>query len=171
MSTSHPLDDYHPTANPLHARDLSPDPDGLTRAELEAIVDDILTPIQAAFWRKLHGPDAGRTAATTLAGHCGYTVTTPGSIRQEVREIVGKIEERGVSRSRAFQIMTGFTRDRVAQVLSDLLDSDDEKVRAKVADTAARCLGMGTVSSSVTVNVGVQINARIARLVDDDAGD
>jgi hypothetical protein len=148
----------------------------LTRAELEAIVDDCHgtdTPARK-LWAYLHGPEAGRTSAYALAQRSGYNNNDPTSqwyvtsatVSQICRDIIGKVEGRGIARARAYQVMTDWTPARVARVLSGLLDSGDAKVAQRAADTSARCLGMmQSVAPQVNVNVGIVLSGRVSKLL------
>jgi len=150
----------------------------ISRAELEALVDDTLgvdTPPRR-MWTYLHGPEAGRTSAYALLQRSGYTNEDPSSqwyvttatVNHTCREIIGRVEARGIARARAYQVMTDWTPARVARVLSGLLNSDDSKTALKAADVSGRLLGMGTASPQVTVNVGVQVlSGRAGRLLRD----
>jgi len=145
------------------------DHNDISRAELEALVDDVLTLQEATLWRLMHGPEAGRTHLSTLVLRAfPDTIKSNAECSKIAREVVGKVESRGVPRARAFQVMTGFNRDRVSVLLAQFADDPDPKIALKALDISARCLGMGTASPQVTVNVGVQVlSGRVGSLLAD----
>jgi len=150
------------------------DTQDISRAELEAVVDDSLTPREAALWRLMHSHEAGRCHLRSMCLRVGYPDSTSNSDASGyARNVIGKVEARGVSRARAFQVMTGFNRDRVSILLSQYCDDDDPKTALKALDISARCLGMGaTPAGNVTVNVGVQVlSGHAGRLLRDALAD
>lgn len=161
------------TSTPL---DLQPDAsnDDLTRAELEAIVDDTLDPADAQLWRLLHGNEAGRTHLSTLVRRVYPAVSTNAECSATAKRIIGKVSARGIPRARAFQLMTGFTPATVAETLTRVMqETEDDKTAVRAADVSARCLGMIAPAGrgDVTVNVGIQVTTSISSVLDRIDGD
>jgi hypothetical protein len=162
----------------------SDDTSGLSLAELDAIADDALgtdTPPRT-LWALLTGSEAGRTSAYALCQRSGYTNLDPTSqwyIRaQDVsgvcKGVIGRMSSRGIARARAYQLRTGMSPDKVADTLSRCMDSDNDGVATRAADTASKVLGMQQAGTHVNVQVNTQINVRtvdplVAACVEDDS--
>jgi PII-like signaling protein len=145
----------------------------ITRAELDAIIDDTLTPQEATLYRLINSNEAGRTHLSAFVQRAFGTHPTNAECSAMTKAIIGKMNDRGVSRACAFRILTGFTPEKVQSLLANLMDSsEDERVLAKVADTSARVLGMikGT-NVNIHNQLGIQINARTLQMVDEDTSD
>lgn len=132
--------------------------DDYTRAELEAVADDAFgtdSP-ERRLWAFLHDPAYLRTNASGLVQLAGFPPHMPTrDAGMVIADVFGKMSDRGYARVRAFQVMTGFTPDKVASTLAKLMDSEDERTAARCAETASKCLGM---QQQRGVQVNVQVN-------------
>ena len=139
--------------------------DEISRAELEAIADNILGPDTPArrLWASLHDPRMmdGRHRLSVLALRAGYQHddrSAPHFLRAvdtppEVRRILGLIEDAGIARARASSIMTGLSAAGVMQTLSRLLKAEDHRVAVRAADVASKVLGMQQQQRGGGINV------------------
>lgn len=153
-----------------HSNQTPDDNNDISRAELEAIAEGVLSPQEFALWTILHDPAQvdGRSRLSALCQRAGYS-----DIGQHASRIVsgvfGKMEAAGVARARSLDVMCGFTASRVKQGLAELFEVEDKRLRLKAYDVASKVMGLqGGQAPQVTVNVGVQVlGGRVGQLLRD----
>lgn len=143
--------------------------DPLTPNELQAIAERVLDEPQYKLWRILHTPHNldGRTELSGLCAQAGYlNVGRKSSLL--VAQMFGRLESiGGISRTRSFDVMCGFTKENVKLALTKLIKAADEKIAVKAVDIQSKCLDMQSTGHPLTVNVNVQVNQAVSTLVKD----
>ena len=145
----------------------SPRDDPLTIPELNAIADDVLGEHskERKYWDLINSSEGGRTCLRTLALRAGYPDDTSNAgASAHMRDIISRMEDRGISRARAFQLKSGFTAQTVAETLARVMrESVDDRTATRAADVAAKCLGMQSTAPRVSVTVNTQVNLAVGQ--------
>lgn len=125
-----------------------PDTDTLaTRAELEAVADNVLgpdTPARKA-WTALHDPKAPEYRNGSLIAilrQAGFPRAGTLNATRIVNAIFGKMERAGCSRAYSLNVMAGLRADRVKACLARLIDQAEDRTAVRAADVASKVLGM-----------------------------
>lgn len=158
--------DTTPPATPLDSQDT---PNDITRAELIELARQTLDDRQFNLFQILHTPACldGHVHLSGLCNLAGYTNVGQNACKI-VREMFGKLERVGITRVRSFDVMVGFTPEKVKNGLGRLMGVENERVAVKAHDISSKIMGLQQSGAHVSVNVGVvvQVPRTVSEAVD-----